>query len=210
MALDLEEQEKVAELRAWWNQYGTLVTAVLVIAALAAAGWSGWQMYQRSQAAEASALFETLSKAAQENDAKAVRDAAGTLVESYPRTLYASMGALVAARFHFDRNDLKSAKAQLQWVVERAPNDQFRDLARLRLGAVLLDEKAYDEALKAAEAPHGEAFAAQFAALKGDVLVAKNQAADAKAAYRLALEKAGKDERGFRDSVRVRLEGLGG
>ncbi len=210
MPLDLEEQEKVAELRAWWNQYGTLLTVIIVAATLAAAGWSGWHWYQRGQAAEASVLYETLSKAAQENDAKALRDAGGALVEAYPRTLYASMGALLSARFYFDRNDLKSAKAQLEWVVERAPTDEFRDLARLRLGAVLLDEKAYDEALKAAEAPHGAAFDAQFAALKGDILVARNQAADAKAAYRLALEKAGKDERAFRDSVRMRLEGLGG
>lgn len=210
MALDLEEQEKVAELQAWWTQHGTLITAVLVAAALAAAAWSGWHWYQRSQSVEASALYETLSKAVQDNDAKGVRDAAGSLVESYPRTLYASMGALLSARYHFDRNDLKTAKAQLEWVVERAPSDEFRDLARLRLGAVLLDEKAHDEALKVADAPHGAAFDAQFAALKGDVLVAKNDTAGAREAYRLALEKAGKEERAFRESVRVRLEGLGG
>jgi predicted negative regulator of RcsB-dependent stress response len=210
MPLDLEEQEKVAELRAWWTQNGTLITAAVVIAALAVVSWSGWHWYQRSQSVEASALYETLSKAAQDNDAKGVRDAAGSLVESYPRTLYAAMGALLSARYHFDRNDLKTARAQLEWVVERSPSEEFRDLARLRLGAVLLDEKAYDEALKQAEAPHGAAFDAQFAALKGDVLVAKNEAAGARDAYRLALEKAGKEERAFRESVRMRLEGLGG
>ena len=210
MPLDLEEQEKVAELKAWWGRYGTLVMSALVAAALASAGWSGWQWHQRSQAAEASALYETLSKAAQENDAKALRDAGGALVESYPRTLYASLGALLSARFHFDRDDLKAAKAQLQWVIERSGSEDLRDIARLRFGAILLDEKAYDEALKAAEAPHGAAFDAQFAALKGDILAAKNQAGEAKAAYRLALEKAGRDERAFRESVQMRLEGLGG
>ena len=131
-----------------------------------------------------------------------------TLIESYPRTLYASMGALLAARFYFDRNDLKSAKAQLQWVLDRAPSDELRDLARLRLAAVLLDEKAYDEALKLLEAKH--AFEAQYAALKGDLWVAKNQAAEARTAYKLALEKAGKQDAAFRESVRMRLEALGG
>lgn len=210
MPLDLEEQEKVAELRAWWAQNGTLITGALLVAAIAAAGWSGWHWHQRGQAVEASALYEVLSKAAQDKDAKGLRDAGGTLVESYPRTLYASMGALLSAKYYFDQNDLKAARAQLEWVIERSPSDELRDIARLRLGAVLLDEKAYDEALKAAEAPHGAAFDAQFAALKGDVLVARKQAADAKAAYRVALEKAGKDERAFRESVRMRLEGLGG
>jgi predicted negative regulator of RcsB-dependent stress response len=120
------------------------------------------------------------------------------------------MGALVAARFHFDRNDLKSAKAQLQWTIERSASEDFRDLARLRLAAVLLDEKAHDEALKVLEAKHGEAYDGQFAALRGDVLVAKNQAADARAAYKLALEKADSGDSAFRESVRMRLEALGG
>lgn len=210
MPLDLEEQEKVAELRAWWNQYGTLVTVCVVVAALAVIGWSGWHWHQGRQSSEASVLYETLGKAAAENDAKALRDAAGTLVESYPRTVYASMGALLAARYYFDRSDLKSAKAQLQWVIEREATTEFRDLARLRLGAVLLDEKAYDEALKLAAAPHGAAFEPQFAALKGDALAAKNQSAEARDAYKLALEKAPSSQRAFRDSVRIRLEGLGG
>jgi predicted negative regulator of RcsB-dependent stress response len=120
------------------------------------------------------------------------------------------MGALVSARFYFDRNDLKNAKAQLQWVIERSPSDDLRALARLRLGAVLLDEKAYDEALKIADAPHASAYDAQYAALKGDVLVAKGQPAEAKAAYKLALEKAGREDAAFRESVRMRLEALGG
>jgi predicted negative regulator of RcsB-dependent stress response len=120
------------------------------------------------------------------------------------------MGALVAARFHFDRNDLKAAKVQLQWVIDHAASDDFRDIARLRLAAMLLDEKAFDEALKELDAKHSPAYDSQFAALRGDVLVAKNQPGEAKAAYQLALEKAGKEQNAFRESVRMRLEALGG
>jgi predicted negative regulator of RcsB-dependent stress response len=210
MPLDLEEQEQVAELKAWWQQHGNLIVAVLVAAALAFAGWQGWRWYSSSQAAQAAGVFDALARAAQGGDAKVLRDSAGTLIESYPRTLYASMGALVAARFHFDRNDLKAAKAQLQWVIERAQTEDFRDLARVRLAAVLLDEKAYDEALKALEAKPNPAYEAQFAALRGDVLVAKNQPAEARAAYQVALDKAGKEQGAFRESVRMRLEALGG
>jgi len=210
MPLDLEEQEQVAELRAWWRQHGNLIVSAVLAAALAFAGWQGWRWYSANQAAHAAAVFDTLAKAAQAGDAKALRDSAGTLIESYPRTLYASMGALVAARFHFDRNDFKSAKAQLEWVVERAPLEDFRDIARLRLAAVLLDEKAYDEALKVLDAGHSAAYDSQYAALRGDVLVAKNQPADARAAYKLALDKAGREQNAFRESVRMRLEALGG
>jgi len=210
MALDLEEQEQVAELKAWWTQHGNRVLAVVIAVAVAVVGWQGWRWYEHGQAAQASVLYDTLSKATQAGDAKALRDAAGTLVESYPRTLYASMGALLAAKFYFERNDLKNAKAQLQWVIEHSPAEDFRDLARLRLAAVLVDEKAYDEALKLLDAPHAPAYDAQYAALRGDVLVAKNQAEQARAAYRIALDKAGSGNAAFRESVRMRLEALGG
>jgi len=209
MALDLEEQEQVAELKAWWRQHGNFIVAVILAAGLAFAGWQGWRWYSASQAAQAASVFDSLVKAAQGGDAKALRDSAGTLIESYPRTLYAAMGALVAARFHYDRNDLKAARAQLEWAVDKASSDDFRDVARLRLAAVLMDEKAYDEALKLLEAKHGAAYESQYAALRGDLLVAKNQPAEARAAYKLALEKAGQ-QGAFRETVRMRLEALGG
>ena len=212
MALDLEEQEQVAELKAWWNHYGTLLVSVLVAAALALGGWLGWRWHQQTQAQEASVVYDALTRAAQGGDAKAVREAAGALIEKYPRSLYASMGAMTAARFHFDRNDSKNAKAQLGWVVASSHSEDFRDLARLRLAAVLLDEKAYDEALKLLEAAHAAAFDAQYLTLRGDILLAKGQPAEARAAYRTALEKADKEQENaaFRESLRMRLEALGG
>ncbi len=211
MALDLEEQEQVAEFKSWWNQYGTLIVSVLVAAAIAIGGWQGWRWVQQAQAQEASVVYDTLTRAAQGGDAKALRDSAGALIERYPGSLYASMGAMTAARFHFDRDDLKNAKAQLGWVVENSRSADFRDLARLRLAAVLLDEKAHDEALKLLDAAHAAAFDAQYAALRGDILLAKGQPADARAAYRAALEKADKDRENaaFRESLRMRLEALG-
>lgn len=210
MAYDLEEQEQLATLKGWWKDNGTQVLAVIAAAAIAAAAFQGWRIWQANQAQQAGAQYEALLKAVQAGDARALRDAGGTLVESYPRTLYASMAALASARFYFERADLKNAKLQLQWVLERSPSDELRDLARLRLAGVLLDEKAHDEALALLEAKHAAPLAAQYAALKGDILVAKNKAADAKAAYRLALEKTDQRDSAFRASVQLRLDALGG
>ena len=210
MAYDLEEQEQLATLKGWWKDNGTQLLAVIGAAAIAAAAFQGWRIWQANQAQQAGAQYEALLKAVQAGDARALRDASGTLVESYPRTLYASMAALASARFYFERADLKNAKLQLQWVLDRSPSDELRELARLRLAAVLLDEKAHDEALALLEAKHAAALAAQYAALKGDILVAKNRAADAKAAYRLALEKTDDRNTAFRASVQLRLDALGG
>lgn len=210
MALDHQEQEQVEALKSWWQQHGNLVLLVVSAALIAIAAWRGWDWYQRSQSLQASVIYEAVVKAAQAGDAKTMRDAGGELAEKYPRTLYASMAALVSARFYFDRHENKSAKAQLQWVLERSSSDNFKDIARLRLAAVLMDEKSYDEALKLLEAPHAAPYAAQYAAMRGDILAAKHQTAAARAAYQLALEKADKHEGAFRESVRMRLEALGG
>jgi predicted negative regulator of RcsB-dependent stress response len=208
--LDLEEQEQLAQLKSWWETYGNMLVMGLVLAAVVFSGWQGWRYWQDRQSTEASNLYETLGKSMQGSEAKAVRDAAGELLEKYPGTLYASMGALSSAKYFFDKADLKAAKAQLQWVIDKTSSDEFRDVARLRMANVLLDEKAYDEGLKALDSKHGDAFDAQFAALKGDLLFAKGQPAEAKAAYKVALEKADKKNAGLRESVQVRLDALGG
>lgn len=197
-------------LKGWWKDNGARVLAVLAAVAIALAGGQIWRNWQAGQAQQAGSLYDSLVKAAQAGDAKSLRDAGGTLVEAFPRTLYASMGALASARFYFERGDMKNARAQLQWVVERSSSEELRDLARLRLAGVMLDEKGYDEALALLEAKHAAAVAAQYAALKGDVLVAKNQPAEAKAAYRLALEKSDQRNTAFRASVQLRLDALGG
>jgi predicted negative regulator of RcsB-dependent stress response len=124
-----------------------------------------------------------------------------------PAALALPVTYVAAAHFHFERGELKSAKAQLQWVLERASAEDLRNLARLRLAALLLDERAYDEALALLEEKPLDAYAALYAALRGDVLVAKDRPAEARAAYQLALEKA---SGAFRESVQMRLDALGG
>lgn len=208
--LDLEEQEQLATLKGWWHDNGNLVLGLVAAVALTISAWQGWNWYQRHQAFQASALYETLARGARGGDAKAVREAGGALAENFPRTLYASLGALATARFFADRGDAKAAKAQLQWVIERSSSEDLRDIARLRLAALLLDEKAYDEALKLLEAKPADPYAAQYAVARGDLLQAKGQTAEAKAAFRLALDKADAKDEAFRAGVQLRLDALGG
>src|SRR5260221_3851845 len=145
---DLEEQEQLAALKAWWKENGgaILLGATLVLAAIAA--WNGWMWYERSQSAQAAVLSDTLQKAARANDLKATRETAGAILESYPRSAYAPLAALLSAKVHFQAGDLKTARAQLQWVIERSGSDEIRAIATLRLASVLLDDNEPDFALK--------------------------------------------------------------
>ncbi|MFZ9505481.1 MAG: YfgM family protein, partial [Burkholderiaceae bacterium] len=50
MAYDLEEQEQLESLKAFWKKYGNLLMTGLTVVLLAVAGWRGWGWYQQQQA----------------------------------------------------------------------------------------------------------------------------------------------------------------
>lgn len=205
---DLEEQEQIDTLKTWWKMYGNLVTNVIVAVSLAVIGWQGWNWYQGSQATKASAIYGVLEQAAAVGDAQKVKAAAGELAEKFGGTNYAALGAMLAAKLSFEAGDLKTAKTQLSWVAENG-KDEVKDLARLRLVAVQLDEKAYDEALKQLDAAHGPVFDARFLELKGDVLAAQEKKTEARIAYKAALEKMAGKQGGGRELLQQKLDGLG-
>lgn len=215
---DLEEQEQLDELKTWWKQYGNLVTAVVVAVALGVVGWQGWNWWQRSQTAQAAAAYGTLQQAAALHDAKRAREAAGELIDKFSRTSYAGLAALLSAKVQFEAGDLKTAKLQYAWAAEHARDPEQRDLARLRLGAVLLDEKAFDEALKQLTVEPTAPFAALYAEERGDILAAQGKKAEAKAAYEAALAKQNPSEKGaadqrsgpYREVLQIKLESFGG
>jgi predicted negative regulator of RcsB-dependent stress response len=206
---DLEEQEQLATLKAWWNENGNLVLTTLSVVLIVFAAWQAWNFYQRNQAAQASALYGAVQKAAGANDLKQVRESAGAMLEQYPRTAYAAMAALVSAKAHFQGGDLKTAHAQLAWVAENARDEGLQDIARLRLVSVMLDEKAYDDAVKTLDAKHGAAFDALFLAARGDVLDAQGKKEEARGAYKAALDKADAKDAALRASIQLRLDALG-
>ena len=205
---DLEEQEQIDALKAWWKEHGRVVIAALVAACLAAAGTAGWRWYQRNQAEQASQIYSSLEKAVNANDLKQVGELSRQLTEHYGSSVYGPMAALVAAKAHYEAGDASSAQSELQWVVDHARDEDLEATARLRLAGVLLDQKKYDDALKALEAKHPESFDGLFADLTGDILAAQGKPAAAKAAYQRALEKL--PGGGYRDIVQVKLDSLGG
>jgi predicted negative regulator of RcsB-dependent stress response len=208
MAYDLEEQEQLASLKAFWNQYGNLLTWVLIIVLGSYAGYNYWTHYQRNQAADASILYDELQKSLTANDNAKVQRIASDIETKFGATAYGQMAALGAAKGAFEASDLKTAKTQLQWAIDHG-TDEYKSIAKLRLAGVLLDEKAYDEALKLLATDFLPQFAAAVADRKGDILVAQNKIVEARAAYVAALAAMEKRNPG-RQLVQIKLESIGG
>lgn len=215
-AYDLEEQEQLDELKTWWKMYGNLVTAVVLAVALAVIGWQAWNWWQRSQGGQASVIYSGVQQAVSQRDAKRARELAGELIDKYSGTAYAGMAALLSAKAQVEGGDIKTARLQLSWVAENAKDGALRDLARLRLAALLLDEKAFDEALKQLAAEPAVSFAPRYSELKGDILAAQGKSAEAKGAYEAALAKLDAAEKAdggrlgaYRDILQTKLDALG-
>lgn len=190
MAYDLEEQEQLAEIKAWWAQYGKLVIVGVIGVLLVIGGAQGWRYYRDTQAASAASLFEQQQRAERASDHKKVRDIATQLVDNFGSTGYAVLAALAGAKSDFDTGDLTAAKLRLQWVMDNAKDQETIDIARLRLARVLFDEKKSADALKLLEVKPLDSFAGLYADLKGDVLAAQGKRAEARAAYQVAFDKS--------------------
>jgi predicted negative regulator of RcsB-dependent stress response len=207
-SLDLQEQEQLDALKAFWARWGNLITWVLVIALAAYGGWSAWQWWQRDQAVKAAALFDEFDRAAQAGDADKTARTMALLKEKFPRTAAAQQAGLLGARVALDGGKADQARAALEWVRDNGTEPGYVDVARLRLAGLMLEAKQFDAALKELDGIQGASYAALTADRRGDVLLAQGKRAEALAAYQAAWKgmDAGLE---YRRLVEAKLNALG-
>lgn len=207
-SLDLQEQEQLDSLKAFWQRWGNLLTWAVIAVLAGFAAWNGWNWYQRDQAVKAAALFDELDRAVLAADAERSGRIFGDLRDRFPRTQWAAHGGLLVARLHVDGNRPADAVAALQWVLDKAADEGLRAVAALRLAGVHLDADRQDEALQVLERPLPEGFESLRADRRGDALMAKGQAGPAAEAYRAALKSMPSSVE-YRRVIEAKLTALG-
>ena len=206
--LDLEEQEQLDQLKAFWKQYGNWITWALIAALGAFAAHSAWQWWQRDQAMRAAAIYDALDRAADNGDAATASRVFDDLKSRYPRTAFAQQGGLLAAKAQFDKGQIAPARDALAWVRDHAGDPAYQTIARLRLAGILLDDTKYDEALAQLVAADAKEFAGLVADRRGDVLAAMGRKDQAKQAYAEA-RKAVDAKLDYRRLIDAKLTALG-
>lgn len=190
--LDLEEQEQLDQLKAFWTQYGNLLMWAVIAALVAVAAWNGWNFWQRDQAVKAGAMFDELDRAAQAGDAQGAGRIFLDMKDRYPRTAFAEQAGLLAAKVQFDKGQADAALGTLAWVGANAAEQEYRKVAGLRAAGILLDQKKYAEALKQLDAVGSINASVDFVPLvddrRGDVLLASGKREEARAAYQHAWD----------------------
>jgi predicted negative regulator of RcsB-dependent stress response len=207
MAYNLEEQEQIAHLKAWWDKYGNFLLTLATLVLLGVAAFNGWRWYERREGLAAAGVYEGFIRAVEARDAAKQKELAGTIIERHGRTVFAALAALQVAKLNHESGDFAAARTQLQWVLDKSGHQELAAIARLRLAGVLLDEKSLDAALQllVGEVPPEHRVA--YADRRGDVLLAQDKVEDARRAWREALNFA-EAQHPLRAIIQLKLDAL--
>lgn len=206
--LDLEEQEQLDQLKHFWNQWGTLISCVLIVVCGSLAAWNGYQYWQNRQATKAAALFDAVEVANRAKDQTRVEQAFGDLKAGYAGTPQAAQAGFLLARSLVEAAKPDEAREVLAWVAANAGDDGFKALAKLRLASVLTEQKKYDEALAQLSGSLPAAFDGVAADHRGDILMLQEKRTEALEQYTKAYKAMSEDVE-YRRLVEVKLNALG-
>jgi predicted negative regulator of RcsB-dependent stress response len=205
---DFEEQERIAELKAWWEDNRWYVLGGILLAIAIFAGYRGYLWWNAKQAEDAAAAWAPVNDALKAKDTRKTEEAAKAMIEKHPGSFQASESALILARLAFEDGKLDESRKQLEWVLANG-SELHRGVARMRLASVLLEQKKYEDALRVLDGNKDEAYIPLAANLRGDVMLAQNRIDEARAAYKSAVDKARPGDP-VKSIAQTKLNALGG
>lgn len=206
--MQLTEEEQVEALKKWWKENGTAVIVGVVIGISAVVGFWKWREYTETRAYLASDVYVEFTGALAEQKDELLKQHYDTLIKEYSGTTYAVLAAMQMAKQAVAKDDLDKAAQELNWALAHASQEPIAHLARIRLAHVLVAQQKYDQALTLITGLSKSAFDAQYTEIKGDIYVHKGEVAQARTAYKSALDSSlltGKR----REYVQMKMSDLG-
>ena len=207
MALDLEEQEQVDELKALWKKYGAYITRGVIAFFLLYGLFQGWGYYQTKQSLGASELYQSIV-VLDEKNTKDILQKSQKLMDDYSGTPYAGRAAILFAKASYLEGNKDKAKEKLAWASSHAKESATESIALIQLGQILVEEKKYEDALKSVNNVANEGYLGLSNDLKGDILNAMGKKEEAKKAYQEALKRFGPKDP-YAKFTQEKLESLG-
>ena len=186
------EEQQVEALKKWWKENSTSLIFGLLVGVTALFGWRYYVDQSHIHAVQASDLYMQVMRSTSLDsvDDKTI-DMHNKLLNEYSDTPYAALSSLALAKSEYEKDNVEAAAAQLELAVKYAADEETKHIASLRLAGVYIEQKKYDEASALLNAAHDAAFDAQYEELKGDLYVAKGDAAQARIAYDRAISLQG-------------------
>lgn len=183
----VSDEEQVETIKRWLKANGGAIVAGIIIGVVAVIGWQYWLSYRDNLAEEASLHYDKLSEALRQDNFAQAEQEGRQLLDDFSSSAYAVLAAFKLAKSSLEKGDHTTALGHLEWVIDHASLQEFKDIARLRLARVLLATNQYEKALNQLDEVKNLSFKAEVEELKGDLYLAQNQVDKARLAYQAAL-----------------------
>ncbi|MDH5633824.1 MAG: tetratricopeptide repeat protein [Gammaproteobacteria bacterium] len=207
--IDHTEEEQVEALKRWWKNYGPSIVVGVVLGGSLIAGNKWWQSHKLEQAESGSAVYAQVLRAYESRDINRARDLAADLVSKHSGSAYSDLANLLLARIAFDAGEKDKAAGHLEAAMNSTYDNGVKNAARLRLARVLEAGGDTDKALAViADATGISGFEADYAELRGDLMLSRGDRGAARAAYTEAVKHASSNPEYMR-IVKMKLANLG-
>ena len=183
------EEQQVEVIKSWWKENGTSVLAGTVIGLVGLFGWRYYKELQQTNQEAASQAYNAMTAQLAKGDDAALEQAK-SFISAHQGDAYAELAALQLAAAAVKAGKLDLAAEQLTQVAASG-DDSIKPIAALRLARVLSDQGKADEALAQLGKINNDAFKAQVAEVRGDVLLGQGKPEEARDAYQVAADAGG-------------------
>jgi len=183
----LSEKEQIDQFRSWWSEYGAYVIGGIVIGAGMLIGINYYQSAKLEAQLAASTAYEALIAQVVDGDLDEAEATANEIAMEFPDTTYVGQAGLAMARLYMDKNRDQDAADALQTVIDGNANDEFKQVARLRLARIYLYQDKAQEVVDLLAGNDVEAFASAYGEILGDAYTALGRIAEAQDAYQKIL-----------------------
>ncbi len=216
----LSEEEQIAALKDFWDDWGNLILTVALVISAGFAGWRYWQVHQRHHREELSSAFQRVMIDYQHLQAASASDKTSTentalhadaerLIQMDSASGYADLTRWLLARVAVDHQDYQEARHQLQHVLDHNPESQIAQLTQLRMAAVDIAAGQPAQALRDLQQIKDAAYDASKKELEGDADLANHQPELARAAYQAADQALLRDKLPPRPLLNLKMADLG-
>ena len=183
------EEQQVEVIKSWWKENGTSVLAGTVIGLVGLFGWRYYNELQQTNQEAASQAYNAMTAQLAKGDDAALEQAK-SFISAHQGDAYAELAALQLAAAAVKAGKLDLAAEQLT-LVAASGDESIKPIAALRLARVLKDQGKADEALALLGKINNDAFKAQVAEVRGDVLLGQGKPEEARDAYQVAADAGG-------------------
>ena len=136
MREDLEQQEQMQHLKAFWKANGKWITSSLILVFLIVGSINGWKLWNNYNKEKASKILTNLEKNIEAQNTDIALRLYQEISKDYPNTLQAGLAGLLVAKSLISDGQRDKAASILD---ELTKNSQVKWLAIIRLSSVLLD-----------------------------------------------------------------------